>query len=69
MQVAKANDIKYAPTECHHEGDCAGTCPKCEARQASKRGGILYCRKEGSKIFIAGNAVLYSVDELHIDVD
>ena len=31
MQVAKANDIKYAPTECHYEGDCAGTCPKCEA--------------------------------------
>ena len=31
MQVAKANDIKYAPTECHHEGDCAGTCPKCES--------------------------------------
>ena len=26
MQVAKANEIKYAPTECHHEGDCAGTC-------------------------------------------
>ena len=37
------------------------------ARQASKRGGILYCRKEGNKIFIAGNAVLYSVDELYID--
>ena len=31
MQVAKANDIKYAPTECHYEGDCAGTCPKCES--------------------------------------
>lgn len=31
MQVAKANDIDYAPTECHHQGDCAGTCPKCEA--------------------------------------
>ena len=31
LQVAKANDIEYAPTECHHEGDCAGTCPKCEA--------------------------------------
>ena len=39
------------------------------ARQASKRGGILYCRKEGNKIFIAGNAVLYSVDELYIDKD
>ncbi|MBR6264780.1 MAG: energy transducer TonB [Prevotella sp.] len=31
MQVAKANDIRYAPTECYHEGDCAGTCPKCES--------------------------------------
>lgn len=30
LQVAKANDIPYAPTECRHEGDCAGTCPKCE---------------------------------------
>lgn len=39
------------------------------ARQTSKRGGILYCRKEGSKIFIAGNVVLYSVDELYIDGD
>ena len=37
------------------------------ARQASKRGGILYCRKERNKIFIAGNAVLYSVDELYVD--
>ena len=31
MQVAKANDIKYTPTECRYEGDCAGTCPKCES--------------------------------------
>ena len=30
LQVAKANDIPYAPTECRHKGDCAGTCPKCE---------------------------------------
>ena len=37
------------------------------AFQASKRGGILYCRKEGNKIFLAGNAVLYSVDELYVD--
>ncbi|MBP5506294.1 MAG: energy transducer TonB [Prevotella sp.] len=30
LQVAKANDIHYAPTECRHKGDCSGTCPKCE---------------------------------------
>jgi len=30
-QVADANGIDYEPNECHHEGDCAGTCPACEA--------------------------------------
>ena len=30
-KIAKANDIVYEPTECRHEGDCLGTCPKCEA--------------------------------------
>ena len=29
--IAEANEIDYTPTECHHEGDCAGTCPKCES--------------------------------------
>ena len=37
------------------------------AYQASKRGGTLYCRREGNKIFMAGKAVLYSVDELFVD--
>ena len=30
-QVADANEIKYEPRECHHEGECRGTCPACEA--------------------------------------
>ena len=30
-QVAEANDIDFEPHECHHEGECAGTCPACEA--------------------------------------
>lgn len=29
--IAKANGIKYEPAECTHEGDCTGTCPKCDA--------------------------------------
>jgi len=36
------------------------------AYQASKRGGTLYCRQEGEKIFMAGKAALYSIDELFI---
>lgn len=36
------------------------------AYQASKRGGTLYCRHEGEKIFMAGKAALYSIDELFV---
>ncbi|MBR4473704.1 MAG: PhzF family phenazine biosynthesis protein [Oscillospiraceae bacterium] len=36
------------------------------AYQASRRGGTLYCRREGSRIFMAGKAVLYSIDELFV---
>ncbi len=31
VEVARANDIPYEPAECHHEGDCSGSCPQCEA--------------------------------------
>lgn len=31
QQLADENGIVYHPKECHHEGDCKGTCPKCES--------------------------------------
>lgn len=31
QQIADHNDIEYSPSECRFEGECAGTCPKCEA--------------------------------------
>lgn len=37
------------------------------ARQASRRGGTLYCKRQGDRIKMAGNTVLYSEAELHID--
>ncbi len=30
-QIAEANDIELATSECRYKGDCLGTCPKCEA--------------------------------------
>ena len=30
QQIADANGISYQPKECHHKGNCAGTCPACE---------------------------------------
>lgn len=37
------------------------------ARQASERGGTLYCKQYGERITMAGNAVLYSEAELFIE--
>jgi PhzF family phenazine biosynthesis protein len=36
------------------------------ARQASKRGGTLYCTVEDERIKLSGRAALYSIAELHI---
>lgn len=30
-QIAEENEIEYTPTECHYQGECSGTCPKCES--------------------------------------
>ena len=30
-QIAEANDIEFITSECQYQGDCLGTCPKCEA--------------------------------------
>lgn len=37
------------------------------ARQASPRGGTLYCQNYGERVKISGSAVLYSTAELHLD--
>ena len=30
-RIAAQYGLTYQPEECHHEGDCAGTCPKCDS--------------------------------------
>ncbi len=57
MQVAKANDIKYAPTEYHHEGDCAGTCPKCEAEVRWLEQQLQLRRQLGKAVAVVGVSV------------
>jgi len=36
------------------------------AYQASRRSGVLYCRMDGQRVFLAGKAALFSECELHI---
>lgn len=42
---------------------------KLVARQASKRGGTLYCEMHGDRLSLAGTAVLYSVADLYVEED
>jgi hypothetical protein len=30
MKIAEDNGISYTTEECHHDGDCTGTCPMCD---------------------------------------
>ena len=44
LDVAERYGLHYAPAECKHQGDCSGTCPKCDEeledlqRQLTSRG-------------------------------
>lgn len=53
---------------CHIVPYWAGVLGKNEltAYQASRRGGTLYCRAAGKKVFLAGKAALFSRGELYI---
>ena len=57
QQIAQNNDIEFITSECKHQGDCLGTCPKCEAevryleRELEKR------MKLGKAVAVAGLAV------------
>lgn len=56
-QIAEENDIKLVIEECTYKGDCAGTCPKCEAevryleRELEKR------QRLGKAAMVAGLSV------------
>lgn len=57
QKIADANDIKYAPHECHHEGPCAGTCPACEAEVKYLESQLNTRRFLGKAVMLTGIAV------------
>ena len=66
-QIAENNDIEFVTSECKHQGDCLGTCPKCEAevryleRELEKR------QKLGRTIAVAGLAVALTTSTVGCD--
>ena len=49
-QIAEANGIEFATSECRYKGDCRGTCPKCEAE-------VRYLEQQLRARSLAGKAV------------
>ena len=49
-EIARNNDIEFVTSECTFQGECAGTCPKCEAE-------VRYLEQELAKRQRAGRAV------------
>ena len=56
QQIANANGISYQPKECHYEGDCAGTCPACEAEIRYLETQLRERKRKGWGIKVAGLA-------------
>ena len=60
-EIAKNNDIEYVTTECKYKGDCAGTCPKCEAEVRYLEQELEKRRKLGKSVAVAGIAATMAV--------
>ncbi len=55
--IASANEIDYQPTECTHEGDCAGSCPACESETRWLERQLCARHALGKLVTIAGLSV------------
>ena len=55
--IANANGIDYTPAVCTHEGDCSGTCPRCESELRYIERQLLRRTAAGKKVAIAGLAL------------
>ena len=52
--MADANEIKYEPRECHHQGECRGTCPACEAEVRYLESQLNIRKQLGKAVVILG---------------
>lgn len=55
-QIAADNDISYVTSECKHQGDCLGTCPKCEAEVQYLENELRKRQSVGKVVAVAGIA-------------
>ena len=55
-KIAEENDITYVTSECKYQGDCSGTCPKCEAELRYLEQELAKRKNIGKTVAVAGIA-------------
>ncbi len=53
-EIARQNDIEWVVSECKHQGDCRGTCPKCEQEVRQLEAALARREALGRKVAVVG---------------
>lgn len=67
-RIAEENDIEYITSECTYQGNCKGTCPKCEAELRYLEGELNKRKKAGKAVAVAGIAATVMLTSTGCDV-
>ena len=67
-KIAEANDIAYVTSECKYQGECAGTCPKCEAEVRYLEEELAKQKSLGKIVAVAGIAATLVVASAGCDL-
>lgn len=57
QKIAEENDIEYIVQECTFQGECKGTCPKCEEELRYLEKELEKRQKIGKAVIVAGVAI------------
>ena len=52
--IASTNDIAYVPAECDYQGECSGTCPRCESEMRYIERQLRLRQAMGKAVVLAG---------------
>lgn len=66
QKIADANDIGFTIYECTFEGDCTGTCPKCESEREYLEQELERKQNAGEKIYLKN---IFKLDDEIPDVE
>ena len=67
--IAEQNNIPLEDSECHYEGDCAGTCPKCDAEVRFLENALRKSKQLGKVVTLSGAAWAFSACGNHTPVE